>query len=232
MSSLFLPADPVYHIWNGSWCLSVMSMHYIAPHPDLCNRCALWPDRGPGPHTSSFSFLPFQSKARHKHRPFLLPWNTPTPLYSRRSFSSLLFLSCRHNVKCDCYVVAMKKKRGKSKENKAKETTSTWWMFADRINPPPSFDVVQNRFRLQSSRNSDSKRREREKERDKREWAHSAVLDEMDIIGARAMRIRAETTPKHYCTTSSRMLAAWRDRDREKKEIEGKKKKKKKKNQK
>jgi hypothetical protein len=73
---------------------------------------------------------------------------------------------------------------------------------------------------------------EREKERDKREWAHSAVLDEMDIIGARAMRIRAETTPKHYCTTSSRMLAAWRDRDREKKEIEGKKKKKKKKNQK
>lgn len=54
-----------------------------------------------------------------------------------------------------------------------------------------------------------------EKERDKREWAHSAVLDEMDIIGA--MRIRAETTPKHYCTTSSRMLAAWRDRDREKK---------------
>ena len=31
-------------------------------------------------------------------------------------------------------------------------------------------------------------------------------MDEMDIIGERGSRIRAETTPKYYYTISSRML--------------------------
>ncbi len=106
--------DPATEFWSLSLSGSLYEM---VRDVCLCTRyydptrvwCVLYDRTGSPymfhvPHTSSFSFLPFQSKATHKHRPFLLPWTLPPPFHSPGARFPPLFLLQTECQMRHCYI--------------------------------------------------------------------------------------------------------------------------------